>query len=398
MRLIMRIASTLVIACGLILPPGVLAQETRTEEIAVKQKEKAAAAKPYEPTRFEKIMTRLEESFSSPPNGFYPAFGSVYPGGGLSLGVGYRRFYAQDAVWDVHGLYSLKSYKLLEVGTRAPWHGGGRYTYGVKGGWLDAPQVAYYGIGMDGGAGRGNFHLSQGYAEFAAGMRPTPWTRLQAEVGYDDFDTREGRGRAPSIETLYNPFTAPGLGSSPSFIRAQGTAAIDSRTSPTYSTKGGYYGVTLANYSDTGDDFGFKRLDAEAIQHVPLLYGNWVISLRGRVQTILDDGDTVPYFLLPQLGSGTTLRGYPTGRFRDRHSILTSAEFRWIPNRLGLDMAIFYDAGKVTSDRGDLDFNGLKSDWGFGARFHVPTATLLRIEAARGSEGWRLIFATSAPF
>ena len=55
----------------------------------------------------------------------------------------------------------------------------------------------------------------------------------------------------------------------------------------------------------------------------------------------------VPYFLLPSLGSGSTLRGYSSWRFRDRHSLLMSGEFRWIPNRLGLDMAMFYDTGKV---------------------------------------------------
>ena len=123
-----------------------------------------------------------------------------------------------------------------------------------------------------------------------------------------------------------------------------------------------------------------------------------MISLRGRVQTTLDEDDNVPYFLLPQLGSGRTLRGYETGRFRDFHSILTSAELRWIPSRLALDMALFYDAGKVTRRRADLDFNGFKSDYGIGARFHGPTTTVLRIEGARGSEGWRLVFATSAAF
>ncbi len=391
--------ASLLIAWGLTLPSSAWAQDTRAEEIAAKQKAKAATARPYEPTRFEKIMTRLEENLASPPSGLYPAFGSIYPGGGLSLGAGYRRFYRREAVWDVHGLYSLKNYKLVEASARTPWQGGGRYAYGVTGGWLDAPEVGYYGLGGDDdGPGRANYHLSQSYAAFDAGMRPTAWTRLLGEIGYDDFETREGRGRAPSIDTLYTPSTAPGLGSSPAYIRTEGTAAIDWRVSPGYAARGGYYGVTLANYAGTGDSQAFQRVRGEAIQHVPLLHGNWVISLRGRVETTLDDDDAVPYFLLPQLGSGTTLRGYPTGRFRDRHSILTSAEFRWIPNRLGMDMAIFYDAGKVTRDRADLDFDGLKSDWGFGARFHLATSTLLRIEAARGSEGWRLIFATSPPF
>jgi outer membrane protein assembly factor BamA len=139
-------------------------------------------------------------------------------------------------------------------------------------------------------------------------------------------------------------------------------------------------------------------MDGEIIQHLPILRENWVISLRGRVQSVLDDDDLVPYFLLPQLGSGRTLRGYETGRFRDRHSLLTSAEFRFIPNRTGLDIALFYDAGKVTARRQDLDFNSLKSDWGVGARFHGTTTTVLRIEAARGTDGWRLVVATSNAF
>ena len=399
----MRIPAFLIVVSSVLLPSISVAQDTRAEEIAAKQKDKAARLAAYQPTAFERIMSRLEEGFVSPPSGWYPAFGSIYPGGGLSLGAGYRHFDKRDTVWDVHGLYSIKAYKNLEVMTRSPWDLRGRFSYEAKGGWLDAPQVAFYGLGMDDGPGarlgRTNFHLSQTYASFTGLLRPTWWTRLRGEVGYDGFDTKEGRGRHPSIESLYNTVTAPALGSSPSYIRTEGTAAIDWRTSPSYSAKGGYYGLTLANYADTGDDFGFKRLDAEAIQHVPLLRGNWVISLRGRMQSILGDDDVVPYFLLPQLGSGSTLRGYPTGFFRDRHSILTSAEFRWIPNRLALDMAIFYDAGKVTRDRADLDFSNLESSWGIGARFHTPTSTILRIEGARPKTGkWRLIVSTGAAF
>ena len=140
------------------------------------------------------------------------------------------------------------------------------------------------------------------------------------------------------------------------------------------------------------------RLDADVVQHLPIFRDVWVLSFHGRVETTLDDDDVVPYFLLPSLGSGRTLRAYRSWRFRDRHSILGQAEFRWIPNRLGLDMALFYDAGKVTSRREDLDFEGLKSDWGIGVRFHLPAYTFLRLEAARGSDGWKLVFASSAAF
>ncbi|MEO6237537.1 MAG: hypothetical protein ABIQ52_11110, partial [Vicinamibacterales bacterium] len=60
--------------------------------------------------------------------------------------------------------------------------------------------------------------------------------------------------------------------------------------------------------------------------------------------------------------------------------------------------AVFYDAGKVTARRSDLDLDGLKHDYGFGLRFHGPNFTPLRVELARGSEGLVFVIATSAVF
>ena len=389
-------ALSLVLCLTAAAPAG--AQESRAEEIAAKQREKAAKSAPYKPSRAEAFLTRLEENLASPPNGFYPEFGRIYQGGGFSFGGGYRRFFARNAMWNVRALYSLRNYKQVEIGTKTPWHGNGRFTIDARAGWLDAPEVRYFGVGMGDDAPRTSFHLAQTYAAATAEVRPLRWTRLIGELGYDDYTTKSGRGRSPSIETIYDPVTAPGLLADPAFLRAEGTAAIDWRPAPGYARRGGYYGVTLASYTDRDDTYGFKRVDGELIQHLPLLRENWVISLRGRVQSIVGDDDVVPYFLLPQLGSGRTLRGYDTGRFRDRHSLLTTAEFRWIPNRLALDLALFYDAGKVVNRREDLDFDSLKSDWGIGARFHGPTTTVLRIEAAKGTGGWRLVVATSNAF
>jgi hypothetical protein len=108
------------------------------------------------------------------------------------------------------------------------------------------------------------------------------------------------------------------------------------------------------------------------------------------METMLNDNSVVPYFLLPSLGSGSTLRAYSSYRFRDRHSLLANAELRWLP-MTGLDMALFYDGGKVASRRDQLDFQGWKNNVGIGARFHGPFMTPVRIELAVGNEGWRLV-------
>jgi len=116
------------------------------------------------------------------------------------------------------------------------------------------------------------------------------------------------------------------------------------------------------------------------------------------VQTTLDDDDEVPYFLLPSLGSGSTLRAYPSWRFRDRHSLLMSGEWRWIVNRTFLDMALFYDTGKVTARREDLNFKDLNQDFGIGIRFHGPASTPPRVDVAHGSEGINVVFSGGAAF
>jgi outer membrane translocation and assembly module TamA len=191
---------------------------------------------------------------------------------------------------------------------------------------------------------------------------------------------------------MYTPVTAPGLGLDPSYIHSIVGAGIDWRQSPGYTRRGGLYAVTLNDYRNTnGIVSDFQRLDATVIQHVPILRDTWVLAGRARVQTTLNDNDLIPYFMLPSLGGGSTLRGYISDRFRDRHSLLFNAEFRWLPTRF-LDMALFYDAGKVASRRSDLDFNNMKSDAGIGFRMHGPFSTPIRIDFAVSNEGFHIVF------
>jgi hypothetical protein len=371
--------------------------DSREAEIASKQAEKAKTAKPYVPNRVERIIADLRREAIEAPSGIFPALDSVYSGGGFTLGAGYRQWFADAASWELKGLYSIKNYKLVETGLQTPV--GEHFRVGTRVGWRDAPQAAYYGLGMDTTkADRANYTLQETYVDAWAAFRPKPWLVLDGSVSYEDYPIKSGKGSAPSIETIYNPLTAPGLGAQPTYIHAKGTAGIDWRSAPTYSRTGGFYGATLHNYSDSDDALSFQLLDANFIQHIPILRETWVLSFHGQMVTTLGDDDTVPFFLLPSLGSGHSLRAYSSWRFRDRHSLLTQAEFRWIPNRLGMDMGLFYDAGKVASRREDLDFDGLKSDWGVGVRFHALRFSILRIEAARGSEGWNLVFSTSSPF
>jgi len=259
--------------------------------------------------------------------------------------------------------------------------------------------VAYYGLGMQSKPeDRTNFRFQETYADGSAVYRPVRWLPFKGTVSYENWNTKEGKGSDPSIETRYTAQTAPGLGADPSYIHSKASVGIDWRTSPGYSRRGGLYEVTFHDYHNTnGGLYSFQKLDAEAIQYIPLLRETWVLAGRAKMETMLNDNSLVPYFMLPSLGSGSTLRAYSSYRFRDRHSLLTNAEFRWLP-AAALDMAFFYDGGKVASRRDQLDFKGWKSNVGIGARFHGPNMTPLRIDLAVGNEGWRLVISGGPVF
>jgi hypothetical protein len=391
------------LAAGLVwmfvLPVGsAAAQDSRAARIAAAQDEKAARLRPAGPSKAEAVFLRLLESYAN-PTGPFPYFDSVYSGGGFTLGAGYRRFFGDNTAWDVKGLYSFSNYKKIELGITSRDHLAGRLHASVYGGWRDATQVAYYGLGIDTvPADRANFRLKLGYLSGLVDFHPVPWAVLAGGLALEDYTLTSGQGSVRSIEDAYTPATAPGLDADPTYVHTQGTAGIDWRTAPGYTRRGGYYGVTLHDYADLDETYSFNQLDAHLVQHLPILRENWVVSLRGRLQTLIGDDDQAPVFLLPSLGSGSTLRAYSSWRFRDRHSMLFSAEWRWIPNRLGLDMALFYDAGQVAPTRNGLSIDRLKTNWGVGARFHTPRVTPLRIEVAHGDEGWHLVFAGDAAF
>jgi hemolysin activation/secretion protein len=206
-------------------------------------------------------------------------------------------------------------------------------------------------------------------------------------VNYIDIET-SGGNTGPSIEERFSTGDTPGLDlDSFSYINSSARAEFDWRHRFGYAGSGGVYRVQFDDYHERDQDqYSFRVFEAEALQLIPLLRANWVIALRGLATTTdIDDTEAVPYFMLPSLGGGKTLRGYPDFRFRDRHRLLMNAELRWTPARF-LDMAVFYDTGKVASRREDLDFDDLKKSYGIGMRLVGPKGYAFRVEVAHSRE------------
>jgi hypothetical protein len=392
------VACVACILAGAAAAPAASGQETRAAAIAEAQAAKAAQLHPYVPSAAERIAESVKERFLAPDR-FYIWFDSVYSGGGLTGGGGYRRFYGDQTFWNARGLLSVKGYKLVEVTTESLDLSGGRVDLGAAAGWRDATQVSFYGVGSDTlPEAKSNFRMQQAYV--GGSVRGKGPGTIFVDVGtqYEDYTLESGTGTSPSIEDVYGTETAPGLGANPAFFHMNLTGGSDWRPSPGYARRGGLYALSYDAFVDPDGVYTFDRVQAEVVQHFPILRETWVLSLHGVARTTIDDDDEVPFFLLPSLGSGSTLRAYPSWRFRDRHSLLLSGEWRWIPNRMFLDMAFFYDAGKVTGRRADLNFSDLHHDYGVGFRVHGPQATPLRIDVAHGREGFNIVFSGAAPF
>ena len=374
--------------------------ETRQSTLENAAAEKATALQPYDVTFAEKVITRIESRFTGGMVRWHPFLQNAYRGGGFAAGVGYLFHTSAYSTLDVRGSYSVNSYKLAEAEFISPRLFDRRGELKVLGGWRDATMVPFHGVGMTTTSGDAtNFGFEQPYGSALLTIRPT--RRLFVVRGGFEasrWDLKSGEGTSPSIEDVYTPESAPGLGATPTFLHSQATVGFDSRLSSGYARRGGFYGVTGHDYTDRDDALGFRQVDYEAIQHIPLLRESWVLSLHGLATTTWNKTDqALPFYMLPSLGGGSTLRAFSSFRFSDRNSLLLQAEWRIIANRF-FESAVFYDAGKVAARRSDLDFNDLKNDYGFGVRFHAPMATVLRIDVARSNEGTRLVFAASPVF
>jgi len=372
---------------------------TRTAVLEAMQAEKFTQLHPYVPNKAEKYLDYAESILTTGMH-WHPFFQSAYSGGGFTIGAGYRMFAGSYNTIDVRGSVTPTGYTRIEGEFLAPRLFRGQGTLSAIGGWRKATQVGYYGLGTSTSQDdRANYGFTQPYGIATLTVRPARrMLVLRGSVEASRWEQTPGSGSDPSVDEVYTPAALPGLGAAITYLHSQGTVGVDSRAATGYARRGGFYGATFDDFTDSKSQYGFTQMNYEALQHVPLLREAWVLSLRGAVATTgTKSGEQIPFFMLPAIGGGESLRAYSSWRFRDRNSLELQAEWRVIANRF-LDMAVFYDTGKVTAHTRDLNLENLKNDYGLGFRFHGALATPLRVDFANGNEGFHIVFAASAVF
>jgi outer membrane protein assembly factor BamA len=375
-----------------------VAQQTREESLRQEREAKAGTVQPYKAGRLEKWLLRIENDRilerlfvqSGSNGGFYVRVGRITSGGGFGVGPGYRRrnLFGGQMEFSVSAAASIKKYWVTEGIVAFP-HIAEDHAYAeVRVRKREFPQEDFFGPGPDSNRpDRSNFFYRDTGVTGTFGVKPVSWLTVGTRAEY--FKPRLARGEDklfPSVHDLFTVDQAPGLEEQPDFLRYEGFADLN-YTNPTGNPRsGGRYLFSINSYDDrTLNRYSFRRYDMDLRQYIPFVRKRRVIALRALVSTSsTDEGNVMPFYLQSTIGGASTLRGFRDFRFRDAHLVLLQGEYRF-EMYPALDVALFYDTGKVAARRRDLSLKDLEKDYGIGFRFGTAEGVMLRIDVAFGS-------------
>ena len=341
---------------------------------------------------------------------FHPVFGGLEGNAGTTAGVLYApTFWAgEQRLAEAELLGSLRGYYGTGMrfgGVFGPYVG---YAYAR---YQHRPRESFYGVGPDSQVDtEAGFRLDQGVVGGLLGWSPRPSALLGGHVSYQANRYGTGQGGRPTVADQFGA-TLPGIGGDVDYLMLGAFFELDARDTPYTRAFGHRFapteprlrGVSLDasrgfylasevthNLSMRGQDVDFTRFTLDVREFVPigkeLLHG---FSFRQFASVTHSGGGRVPFYRLQSIGGARSLRGYPSGRFRDRNVLLANGEVRcqiwhWI------DMAVFADVGHVFRDVRDVDAVDPHLGYGLGFRVKNDGKTLGRVDVARGREGWEL--------
>ncbi len=391
----------LTLNCLLLMSPPELGQ-SRTAELERQRILHQKQLAPEKNTTAEQFLLRLKEDrilerFSYGYNGLRAKLGGVMTGGGFALGPEYFREDLAGGSVSVRASaqISFKNYQKFETQFALPKLLGGKAFFDTRTTHRNYPGINYYGPGADSEkTGRANYRLEDTAIDSAFGISPARFIKVGGAVGFLAVNIGPGTDkRFASAETIYSPAQAAGIDRQTNFLRYGAFAQFDWRNDAFGPKGGGNYVVQYTRFED--QDLGshdFNLLDVDLQHYIGLFNRTRVIALRAHTRLTDSRADQrVPFYLQPVIGGSDDLRGFRPFRFSGNNSLLLSAEYRW-EIFAGCDGALFMDAGKVFTRRGELNFRNLESSAGFGLRFNARNRPFIRLDVGFSHEGFQVWF------
>ena len=153
-------------------------------------------------------------------------------------------------------------------------------------------------------------------------------------------------------------------------------------------------GRTMLYRKNVGSDFDAETFMINANRYIPIGESN-VLAIRGYFRTTSGDA---PFFIKSTFGGSTDLRGYPSGRYRDKMMYALQGEYRWAVNDKWI-LTGFAGFGEVAADVSEFGSNFLPAV-GLGARFVVSQKhrVSLSFDVAHGKDGTEYYFGVGEAF
>ena len=277
----------------------------------------------------------------------------------------------------------------------------GRLSLDMRAGYRVVTNEDFFGIGNETDRDdRTNFRHEKLGGELKVGGIWKKWLRTRLLVDYADHVLGDGEGDSESTLAKFNEDTAPSIGGA-TLLGVGGSIALDTRDNDFYPSKGSLAQLSATLYNQIDDDrYGFTRYHFEVGHCLTLYRPGRVLAVRlvGEMNTRLSDDKQTPFFERASLGGDTTLRGYSSGRFRDKDLILLNVEYRYPiweahrDRRGAMDAVIFTDVGRVFNDLAEDTISDYKKTFGGGIRARTMEDFVFRAEVAWSKEETNLIF------
>lgn len=247
----------------------------------------------------------------------------------------------------------------------------------------------FYGIGnVQGDSGTGIDLLQNGPLYFASASWRV-WKKLYVGLGYLSGSV-DSRIRFAAPDTLaFDPTLSVDIGAYTIPVQ------IDSRDHEQYPRNGWLVTARASLYRESaGSDFDAETLKLSANHYLPMRDQDVLAS---RIVVRSSSGDA-PFFLLSTFGGGTDLRGYPSGRYRDRMMYALQTEYRWHVSDRWI-LTGFAGFGEVADSFADMGDNFLPAA-GIGARFILSEKhrVSLSTDIAVGNDGAEFYFGVGEAF
>jgi hypothetical protein len=170
---------------------------------------------------------------------------------------------------------------------------------------------------------------------------------------------------------------------------------IDSRDHEQFPRNGWQIlGQTVLYRESVGSDFEAETYKLSINRYFPMRETD-VLAARLVVRSA---GEDVPFFLLSTFGGTTDLRGYPSGRYRDRQMYSVQTEYRWQFSDRWIFTG-FAGVGEVAEHFSEMGRNFLPAG-GVGARFVLSEKHKigLSFDVATGKDGTEVYFGVGEAF